>query len=189
MCSNGLTKRFLFVIVTAATAAAALAASPALSVDNGAVGARVVAGVSPCITITSPSNNAPVDFGNLPFSATPGSSQGAGSPDITITNCATASESLLASGTNATGTNGTWTLSASLSNQCGNSPNLYRLALRDANQVDLFLTTNSQTVGTLGTSAPSSTLTRTPRITMPCTGSTGNGQAFSMSYNFTATIP
>jgi hypothetical protein len=185
---NGQTRRRL-VAVAAATAAVVLAPLSARAADTGSVGARVVAGVAPCITINSPSNNALVDFGSLPFSATPGSSQAPGSPDITIANCATASESLLASGTNATAANATWTLSAGLPNQCSNNLNVYRLALRDANQADLFLTTNNQTVGTLGTAIPGSTITRTPRITMPCSGSGGNGQTMSMSYNFTATIP
>jgi hypothetical protein len=166
-------------------AAAALAPLAAQGASSGAVTAQVVAGGSPCITISSPSN-LPVDFGSLAFSATPGASQGTGNPDITVASCATSSESLLASGTNATSGNVTWTLAGTLANTCQNALNQYRLALRDQNQADLFLTTTNQSAGTL---AANGTLTRTPRITMPCTGSVGGGLTMTMSFNFVATVP
>ena len=41
----------------------------------------------------------------------------------------------------------------------------------------------------LGTVAANGTLSRTPIMRMPCTGSTGSGQTMSMSYVFTATVP
>jgi hypothetical protein len=168
------------------TAAAALVPLSALSADTGTVNAQVVAGATACITVTSPTNGASVSFGSLAFSATPGSSQGSGSPDITVANCSTGSESVLASGTNATGASSTWALVGALANQCGNSLNQYRLGVRDANNTDLFLTAQNQTLGSV---AANGALTRIPRITMPCTGSSGNGQTMSMSFNFTATVP
>jgi hypothetical protein len=97
-------------------------------------------------------------------------------------------QTLLASGTEATiNTLPAWTLTTQLGSCTAATINTYRLGLRSGS-TDLFLTTNNQTVATLA-QAPAGTVTRTPRITMPCAGSVGNGLTASMTYNFTATIP
>jgi hypothetical protein len=180
------------LITTACIAAAlfagmlAVAATPASTANTGTVNAVVLVGVSPCITISSPPSGSAVDYGNLAFSTTGGLSEASGTPDITVASCANASETVFASGTNATGTNASWTLTTNLApNQCGNALNQYRLGLR-VNANDLFLTTTNQPLGAL---AANGSLTRTPRITMPCSGSGGNGQTMNMSFNFIATIP
>jgi hypothetical protein len=179
-------------VVPLCVVAAAGATSPltAFGADSGTVGAQVVAGVSPCITISSPANQ-PVDFGSLAFSTSPGSSQGPGAPNISVASCANASQLVYASGTNAMSpTNAIWTLVSALPNSCTNAPNQYRLALRDANlNTDFYLTTtNQQLTPSTAPLAGNATLTRTPRIVMPCTGSAGAGLTMSMSFNFTATL-
>jgi len=168
-------------------------ASPlsAFSAGNGSVSARVLAGLAPCITITSPPTAAGVDFGNLPFSPQSSSAfvEGSGTPDISVSSCATASETLFASGTAATDPslpNTTWNLTTAMPAQCSaNFINTYRLGLRTGT-TDQFLTTANQTVTALAASA---SVTRTPRITMPCAGSSGNGATMTMTYNFTTTVP
>ena len=166
--------------------AAVLAPFSAFSADTGTVNAQVVVGVAPCILISSPPSGGTVSFGSLAFSTTATPVEASGVPDISVATCAPQSETLLASGTNATGAGNSWTLQSSPLN-CLTSTNAYRLALRNSLQQDFFLTTQNQGLFVLST--PGQVTTHTPRITMPCTGSSGNGATMTMSYNFTATIP
>ena len=180
----------ILVLLGTLSLLAIVAPLSAFSAGNGTVSAHVLAGISPCITISSPASGGAVDFGNLAFSpqASTQFSEGSGSPDITVASCATPTQTLLASGTDATiNTLPAWTLATQLSVCTAASINTYRLGLRTGT-TDLFLTTNNQTVATLP-QAPAGMVTRTPRITMPCAGSSGSGQTETMTYNFTATIP
>lgn len=180
------------VLLGAVGALGALSPLAAFSADSGTVNAQVQAGINACILISSPASGGSVDFGNLAFSTQLNLSEGNGTPDITVTSCAATGQTLLASGTNATGTTANWLLVTQIGGATGcasGEVDTYRLALREeqAGGVDTFLTLNNQTVGSL--TGPMQSITRTPRITMPCTGSSGNGQLMTMAYNFLATVP
>jgi hypothetical protein len=194
---HGFKRARWFVVVGLTAAGWALSPLVAFSADNGTVPASVLAGISPCITITSPSPAVgSVNFGNLPFSpqGSVNFSEGSGTPDITVASCASSGQTLLARGSHAVGTtdpNTVWTLAASIvpiGQTCGPTAplNVYRLGLGTAG-LNEYLTTNNAAIGSLAGSA--STFTRTPLITMPCAGSSGNGDSMTMAFTFTATLP
>jgi len=187
--SNRFTRRLCITVVAGLTATA-LSALPAFSADNGTVNASVVAGAAPCITISSPPNGSPVNFGTLPFSTGNTPARTSGTPDITATNCGTSSETFLAKGTNATGsgpTPATWSLESLPLANCSATLNTYNLMLLGPNNTDTFL--DDLANASLGSVLANSGLTRTPRIVMPCSGSNGSSQTMTMSFVFTATIP
>ena len=159
------------------------AAVPVVAADNGTVGARVIAGGIACVTVGND-----VDFGTAQFQALGTTTVTVGTPAVTVTSCSGGSQTILAKGTDATGTGAgaTWTLATAA--QCGpqGTPNLYNLGLRLAGGGDTYLALANTSLGTLGANG---TLTRTPLLRMPCTGSSGGGQTMSMSYVLTATIP
>ena len=130
--------------------------------------------------------SAAVDFGTLQFSLPNSTGALAGAPNMVVTNCSSASETILAHGTDATAAGAPRTLTTVA--QCGVSgtPNQYNLGLRLPSGGDTFLSTSNLSLGSI---PPAQGLTRTPLLRMPCTGSGGAGQAMNMSYVFTATIP
>ena len=149
---------------------------------DGTVDAEVtVEAAAACIELTTPA----VDFGTLPL----GAADAPATPAIGVTSCSTAAETILASGSNATGTNALWTL-VDNTNVCASNTlglNNYRLGLAQtgvATPVSLALA--NKTVTTLPATG---TTTVTARIHTACPGSTGAGQVMSMQINFLATLP
>jgi len=146
--------------------------------DNGVVDAQVtVAAAAACIELSTTS----IDFGTLPL----GAENEPAAPAITVTNCSTAAEDILASGTNAQAPGVVWNL-ADTTATCATTLglNTYRLGLGNANlPVPFSLGTVNETLATLqgGASSPYTALIHTA-----CPGSAGAGQVLSMSINFLA---
>ena len=175
-------RRHMWSVATVAALAIGASSVPVFAADNGTVNAQVIANGAACLTVSSN-----VDFGTAQFLALGTTTVTVGSPNIGVTSCSGVSETVLARGTDATAAGVTWTLVTA--GQC--SPqgllNAYNLGLRvGANTPDLFLSSANSSLGTV---AANGTLSRTPIMRMPCTGSTGSGQTMSMSYVFTATVP
>ena len=175
-------RRHIWCVLTVAALALGASAMPVLAADNGTVNARVVAGGAACLTVSSD-----VDFGTAQFQPVGSGSVVAGAPSIIVTSCATANQAILARGTDATGTQATWNLTTTtICSAILAQPNQYNLGLRLQGSTDTFLsTTNASISSSLGAGA---SLTRTPVMRMPCTGSNGTGQTMTMSYVFTATL-
>jgi hypothetical protein len=127
-------------------------------------------------------NPTAVDFGTLPFSQ-PGAAQIA-TAAVTLRNCATQNETILARGTTATGTGSTWTHAPPGTDVCP-GPNVYIQAVRDAAQVEKRLSVNDQTLKAMPGGAME---TLTLILVAPCTGSAGAGQSMSTRYIFTGTL-
>jgi hypothetical protein len=165
-----------------------MSALPTLGANNGTVNATVTAGAA-CITL---SQTTPVNFGTLEFSTAAGNSA-SGQLAGTITNCATASESILARGTNATNPTTTWNLVdatglATPVNPCAlASPNTneYFQDTFTGALSTVFLTTTDKALASLAAGASP---LLTVGVVMPCTGSSGAGQTLNFSYIYTATF-
>jgi hypothetical protein len=171
------------ICALAGLAAFGVSAVPVFGADSGTVNAQVNAGVTACITTTTDAANSNVDFGTLPFNATGASVVSNGSPSITVTNCGSTTQSLLARGTDATGPSATWTLTSGSVCDTSGTVDQYKLGISTVATPTWLTSTN---LG-IGSQATASSTTYTPRLVMPCTGSQGNGQTMTMSYVFTAT--
>ncbi|HEX5199191.1 MAG TPA: hypothetical protein VFW27_04540 [Actinoplanes sp.] len=148
---------------------------------DGTVDAQVsVEAAAACIQLTP----AAVDFGTLPL----GAANAPASPPIVVTNCSTSDETILASGSDATGTNASWTL-VDTSNTCANSTlelDNYRLALAQAIGPTVSLAHAEKAVTSL---AGAGSTNLVAQVHTACPGSTGAGQVMSMQINFLATVP
>jgi hypothetical protein len=149
--------------------------------DNGTVSADVtVAAAAACIQLSGTT----VSFGTLPLGAV---SQ-PGTPDVTITNCATTSGTLLVNGTDATAPNALWALDGSQL-ACNTAMPLgvdrYHLDLVSAQLPSpRRLSTLPQNVLTL---AANQGFSHSLSISTACPGSSGAGQTMSMQVTYTAT--
>ena len=176
-------RRRMWSVATVAALAIGASSVPVFAADNGTVNAQVIANGAACLTVSSN-----VDFGTAPFLAAGTTTVTVGAPNIAVTSCSTATETVLARGTDASATGVAWTLiTAAPCPIAAPTTNQYNLGLRvGGNTPDAFL---SGTNASLGTVAANATLSRTPIMRMPCTGSAGSGQTMSMSYVFIATVP
>lgn len=107
-----------------------------------------------------------------------------------VDSCATAPQTLLVKGTNATGPGANWSLTDVNGNcSAGLSVNQFRheIGTISGNPLSLRLTTIDRSIGTLLTTHVDMNFATT--FTMPCTGSGGAGQTVSSSIIFTATVP
>jgi hypothetical protein len=186
--------RGLTATIFVALAAAALSALPAFSQATGTVNAHVIAGAAaaPCITITSPASGGTVDFGSRPFNTSNPTVSWPGATDITVANCGTSPETFLARGTNAAAGAAQWSLQ-STPVDCNGVLNVYNLMLRgpatdDPTVIRDVLLDSVSNEALAFSVAPNGSLTRSPRIVLPCSGSSGAGLQMSMSYLFTATL-
>jgi hypothetical protein len=137
-----------------------------------------IARAAACLEISTTS----VDFGTLSL----GAEDAPGSPNIDVTNCGDGYETLLASGTNATGTNVTWNLVDS-AGTCATTlgTDNYRLGLSSPGGTPIAgLATENKAVGTL---ALDETATHSARIWTACPGSTGSGSVLDMQINYLVT--
>jgi hypothetical protein len=146
---------------------------------SGVVSAQVsVAAAAACLQLSTGS----VDFGTLPLEA----ADQAATPNVTITNCSTAGETLLASGTNATGAGASWNLvdnAATCASALGT--NNYHLSVESPPQVpQTQLATTNKTIQTL---TAAQAVAHTIRIDTACPGSSGAGLTMTMSINYLVT--
>jgi uncharacterized repeat protein (TIGR01451 family) len=140
---------------------------------------------SACITV---SPTATLDFGTHMLSKPGAPVTAAGSPDITVTNCGSAPETIVAHGSDATGPTATWSLDDASANPCSAGTNVYGLSLADpadATPAPLRLSTTSKEIATLGAGE---TLTRGATITMACAGSSGAGETLTTEVTFGASL-
>lgn len=147
--------------------------------NTGSVGATVTVPASAaCLELSTTA----VDFGTLPL----GSVDGPATPDITVTNCSGASETIYASGTDATGPGGAhWSLTDADASCAALTLGLdaYRLRLADGG-VPVELSTSNKSLGSLGAGLEA---TDTARIDLACPGSTGAGTTMTLQILYLAT--
>jgi hypothetical protein len=163
----------------AATLGLLLATTPGMAADNGAVDAQVtVEAAAACIELSTSS----ISFGTLAL----GAQDSPGTPGITVTNCGTADATILASGTNATGTGAAWTLVDS-AETCADTLGTDNYHLGLATALGASIATLSGTNKEVGTLAGAATVDHVARISTACPGSSGAGQSMSMQINYIAT--
>lgn len=147
--------------------------------DTGGVDAVVsIAASAACLELSTTS----IDFGSL----TLGAVDQPATPAVTLTNCSSVGESLLARGTNASGTGAAWTLVDSAAT-CADTLGLdsYHLSLASAGLAGpLGLSTTNKAVQTL---AAGEDVDHTARISTACPGSTGAGVVMSMQIHYLVT--
>jgi hypothetical protein len=152
---------------------------PTPTPDSGTVAAEVtVPSAALCLELSTTS----VSFGTLPL----GAESEPATPQITVTNCAEIGETILASGTDATGEGALWNLVDS-TDTCATALGLdnYRLGLQ-GNAGTVGLATTGKSVGTLDAGGDES---HTALIYTACPGSSGAGTTMSMQIVFTAVEP
>jgi hypothetical protein len=165
--------------VIGATITMLLGATPGMAADNGTVDAQVtVEQAAACIQLSTSS----ISFGTLAL----GAENAAGTPGITVTNCGDADATILASGTNASGTGAAWTLvdsAATCADTLGTDS--YHLGLATSAGASIAtLSTENKEVGTL---AGAGSVDHVARISTACPGSSGAGQSMSMHISYVAT--
>jgi hypothetical protein len=130
----------------------------------------------PCILVEPKTD---VDFGTATFSTGSGPMTKTGSPDLTVTSCADAAETVSVRAGNATGGSAPWSLDDSVANPCAAGVDIFALALGD-----LRLSATDKTWASLAAGASKSVVAT---LTMPCTGSSGVGETMTSHVVFTAT--
>ena len=190
-------RRLLFTVATLAAAGLAAGAVPAFTADTGSVNVTITAQptAAPCITVAPTS----LDFGTLAFSTAGALSRrfiGGSGFSPTVTNCGTAGQAMTITGSNASGTSGSWTISGAAdgTNPC---PTIDRFNLTghreaDANQ-EIRLTTSPVLVRDVGgaqayVQGPGLSDNFGFTLNMPCQGSNGAGEQKSLTLTFTSTI-
>lgn len=148
--------------------------------DDGVVAADVtVQAAAACIELSISS----VSFGTLALGAV----DQLGSPTVTVGNCSTSGETILASATDATGPGATWTLDATTAACTGQQPlgtDRYHLKLAPSGLPAVTLSTLAQQIETIAAGAGND---HKLRISTACPGSTGAGQTMTMQVTYTAT--
>jgi hypothetical protein len=183
--------RVLVLTIFASAVALVASVAPAFTVtapDSGSVTGTVTAvGGGACLELT----NTAVSFGTLPFSTRSQVSSGSGTPTPTFKNCGNFNETISIAGTDATGVNTSW----ALNNKLSTNPCLDAAGAAQINLYDLFF--DASPVGRVKitkTATPISTYgagVATPlglQLSMPCVGSSGDGQSVSFSINLTAVV-
>ncbi|TAJ99310.1 MAG: hypothetical protein EPO36_12360 [Chloroflexota bacterium] len=147
--------------------------------NTGSVGATVTVPASAaCLELSTSA----IDFGTLPL----GSVDSPATPDITVTNCSGLSETIYASGTDATGPAGAhWSLTDADAACAALTLGLdaYRLRLADGG-VPVELSTSNKSLGSLSSGLGT---TDTARIDLACPGSTGAGTTMTLQILYLAT--
>src|SRR5687767_8459283 len=140
--SERMSRRGAVLAVTTSLVGLLLSATAGMAADSGTVDADVTVSESAaCIELSVTG----ISFGTLPL----GAADAPGSPTIGLSNCADSNATILASGTNATGTNVTWSLVDSAAT-CANTLGIdnYHLGLTVPGSVTKLSTSNKE-VGTL----------------------------------------
>jgi hypothetical protein len=170
---------------TNTTASIDTSGTPSITISYGAGGGSNTGTVNAqfsvptsaaCIELSSTS----IDFGSVRL----GDANVPATPDVTVTNCAGESESILAHGSDAAASGSTWALVAG-SATCADTLGLdnYRMAL-ESSSATVDLSTSNATIGSL---AGGDTSTQTARMWAACPGSTGSGQLMTTQITFLAT--
>jgi len=172
-------RRSSVVGLIGATLGLLLGTTPGMAADNGAVDAVVtIEAAAACIELSTSS----ISFGTLAL----GTENAAGTPGITVTNCGEANATILASGTNASGTGAAWNLvdsAATCADTLGTDNYHLGLATPAGAQIATLSTSNKE----VGTLAGAATVDHSARISTACPGSSGAGQTMSMQINYIAT--
>ncbi|HJP72456.1 MAG TPA: lamin tail domain-containing protein [Candidatus Limnocylindria bacterium] len=146
---------------------------------GGTVQADVtMAAAAACLELSDTS----ISFGTLGF----GAEDQPAAPSVTLTNCATSSETLLASATDAVGSTATWSLVDS-TETCADTLGLdnYRLGLHSQElPAPVSLSNLGKPIQTLSSGAATA---HTAHIFTPCPGSSGDGQTLTFQINYLAT--
>jgi Tol biopolymer transport system component len=153
---------------------------PASSATVGAVSADVtVAASAACLELSTTS----VSFGTLPL----GSTNAPATPGIDVSNCSAEPETMLARGTDATGTNASWTLTDAAAT-CETTLGLdaYRLGL-DPGPLGSLVQLSADNKTLSDAAAPGAVLSNTAVIDTACSGSSGAGTTMTMQIVFVAT--
>jgi hypothetical protein len=174
-------KRIAAAVVLLAAAAVAALAPPAQSADTGQVIATVSIpnGPTPCIQLAGSG----VDFGSHGFTdpSAPDTPEYPATPDVGLTSCSSAPQNLLFSSTAATGPGGSWTPANSFPhNVCTLGPNVFEPAVTAPGLGTTLFTGNPNAY--FSGFAPSQHEDLTFLILMPCQGSSGTGETFSMTF-------
>ena len=185
-------KRLGLIIAAVGLTALAAGAVPAFTADNGTVTLTVTAAApaSPCIEFATPPGTQ-VGFGTHPFSTAAQVSTGLGDVAPRFSNCATVSESFLISGTDATSSATTWTLAGGVGNPCP-TQGVYRLFYNTDNFGSWPITKTNALLQNLSNQATTFAAGEAHNLgielAMPCQGTGGGGQTFSLSVNLVAQI-
>jgi hypothetical protein len=162
-----------------ATLGVLLGTTPGMAADNGAVDAEVtIEAAAACIELSTSS----ISFGTLGL----GAENAAGTPGITVTNCGDANATILASGTNASGTGAAWNLVDSAAT-CADTLGTDNYHLGLATPLGASIATLSTSNKEVGTLAGAATVDHVARISTACPGSSGAGQTMSLQVNYIAT--
>jgi hypothetical protein len=172
-------RRGLAILVAATVTALLVGVVPALAAGAGSVDGHVtVTRAAACLEISTTA----VDFGTQPL----GAENAPGTPEIVVTNCGDGPESLLASGTNATGTNAAWTLVDS-TETCADTLGTDRYHLGLATQAGVPIANLASENKDVGTLATGGSATHSARISTACAGSSGTGATLDMQINYLVT--
>lgn len=153
---------------------------PAFTADNGSVTGTVTAAGAPCITVSPAS----VGFGTLQFGTTSGPQQ------VSVFNCGSSPQNTLVSGTDASGSAGTWALTSPVVTPCSGIDK-YSLIYKLLGGGSLFhsIATTQELVRDTG-SIPipwgaGNSLGFDLHLVMPCQGSNGAGEQKSFTITYT----
>jgi hypothetical protein len=174
---SGRSRRGAFAAVLTSLLGLLLSTTPGMAADSGTVDAQVeVSSSAACIELSVSS----ISFGTLAL----GAEDASGSPTIGVSNCGDADATILASGTDATGTSATWNLVDSAAT-CANTLGLdnYHLGLATPLSVTTLSTSNKE----VATLAAAASIDHVARISTACPGSSGAGQTMSMQISYLAT--
>jgi hypothetical protein len=180
--------RLLAMAVTTTVLLLSMSAMPAFSdAHTGAVDATVTASAGPCITV----GVAAIDFGTNEFSTTAGDVTSESDP-YDLTNCGDAPQSFHASGTDAqnTGATATWVLDDSAGLDCTSSTDEYQLLLFGTGAFQRLSSSVEKVVPDTGANpvAAAGSISVGNTLVMPCSGSSGAGDAMSLSILYTASV-
>jgi hypothetical protein len=188
-------RKYMFVALALAALAAAATAVPAFTASSGTVTVSVTAEApaAPCLSL----NTSTLDFGTLPFSTPTFDSGGARFFDLT--NCGSADQQVVATGTDATGPGGTWQLIRRPPNnfQCTAGANKYSAAVSYVNNNQFVIYTEltnlpatlASDVGAVHLFPPSSSTHMGIGPVMPCQGSNGAGETKTFTATLMAVVP
>ena len=175
--SGRMSGRRAVVAVVTSLLGVMLSTTPGMAADSGTVDAQVTISESAaCIELSVSA----ISFGTLAL----GAEDVSGSPAISVSNCADADATILASGTNATGASGTWNLVDSTAT-CANTLGLdnYHLGLATPEIVTTLSTSNKE----VASLAAAASIDHVARIWTACPGSLGAGETMSMQISYVAT--
>ena len=176
---SGFSRRVSVLAIVGATLGLILGATPGMGADNGTVDAQVtVEQAAACIELSTSA----IGFGTLAL----GAENVPGTPGVTVTNCGGADATILASGTNASGTGAAWALVDSAAT-CADTLGTDNYHLGLATPAGASIATLSTSNKELGTLAAAASVDHVARISTACPGSSGAGQTMSMQISYIAT--